>query len=48
MFADKRNKENEEKLAKARELSKVHVKKEDIELIVCIKGNYWIIGPDGY
>lgn len=34
MFQEKRNKENEEKLAKERELQKVHVKKEDIELIV--------------
>ncbi|XP_055637517.1 huntingtin-interacting protein K [Toxorhynchites rutilus septentrionalis] len=34
MFEEKRNKENEEKLAKERELQKVHVKKEDIELII--------------
>lgn len=34
MFEAKRNKENEEKLAKEQELQKVHVKKEDIELIV--------------
>ncbi|XP_055586812.1 huntingtin-interacting protein K [Uranotaenia lowii] len=33
-FESKRNKENEEKLAKERELQKVHVKKEDIELII--------------
>lgn len=36
MFGDKRNRETEEKLAKERELQKVHVKKEDIELIVSI------------
>lgn len=34
MFEEKRNKENLEKLAKEQELQKVHVKKEDIELIV--------------
>uniref|UniRef100_A0A0K8TQW6 Nascent polypeptide-associated complex subunit alpha-like UBA domain-containing protein n=1 Tax=Tabanus bromius TaxID=304241 RepID=A0A0K8TQW6_TABBR len=34
MFGDKRSKENEEKLAKERELQKIHVKKEDIELIM--------------
>lgn len=34
MFEDKRSKENEEKLAKERELQKVHVKKEDIELLI--------------
>uniref|UniRef100_U5EV82 Putative huntingtin n=1 Tax=Corethrella appendiculata TaxID=1370023 RepID=U5EV82_9DIPT len=34
LFADKRNKENEEKLAKERELQKVQVKKEDIEIII--------------
>lgn len=39
MFGDKRNRETEEKLAKERELQKVHVKKEDIELIVSIF--YW-------
>lgn len=38
MFGDKRNRETEEKLAKERELQKVHVKKEDIELIVSF---YW-------
>lgn len=34
LFEAKRNKENAEKLAKERELQKVQVKKEDIELIV--------------
>uniref|UniRef100_A0A182PQA1 Nascent polypeptide-associated complex subunit alpha-like UBA domain-containing protein n=1 Tax=Anopheles epiroticus TaxID=199890 RepID=A0A182PQA1_9DIPT len=34
LFEDKRNKENEEKLAMERELQKVQVKKEDIELII--------------
>ncbi|KFB46278.1 AGAP004606-PA-like protein [Anopheles sinensis] len=34
LFEDKRSKENEEKLAKERELQKVQVKKEDIELII--------------
>lgn len=34
MFTDKRKKEDEEKLAKERELQKIHVKKEDVELIV--------------
>ena len=34
LFAEKRNKENEEKLAKEHELQKVAIKKEDIELIV--------------
>nr|XP_029718000.1 huntingtin-interacting protein K-like [Aedes albopictus] len=34
MFEEKRNKENEEKLAKEQELQKVQVKKEDIELII--------------
>uniref|UniRef100_T1D5E3 Putative huntingtin-interacting protein hypk n=1 Tax=Psorophora albipes TaxID=869069 RepID=T1D5E3_9DIPT len=34
MFEDKRKRENEEKLAKERELQKVQVKKEDIELII--------------
>ncbi|XP_055850210.1 huntingtin-interacting protein K [Episyrphus balteatus] len=33
-FGDKRIKEDEEKLAKERELQKVQVKKEDIELIM--------------
>lgn len=41
MFGDKRNRETEEKLAKERELQKVHVKKEDIELIVSIEKCYW-------
>lgn len=36
MFEEKRNKENEEKLAKEQELQKVQVKKEDIELIVSV------------
>ena len=36
-FGDKRIKEDEEKLAKELELQKVHVKKEDIELLVCLK-----------
>ncbi|XP_039440982.1 huntingtin-interacting protein K [Culex pipiens pallens] len=34
IFEEKLNKENEAKLAKERELQKVHVKKEDIELII--------------
>lgn len=34
IFGDKRNKEAAEKLAKEQELQKVHVKKEDIEIIV--------------
>lgn len=34
IFGDKRNKETAEKLAKEQELQKIHVKKEDIELIV--------------
>ncbi|XP_050084203.1 huntingtin-interacting protein K [Anopheles aquasalis] len=34
LFEAKRNKENAEKLAKERELQKVQVKKEDIELII--------------
>lgn len=34
MFADKRNKENEEKLAKENELQKIQVKKEHLELIM--------------
>lgn len=34
MFADKRNKENEEKLAKEHELQKIQVKKEHLELIM--------------
>lgn len=34
MFGDKRSKEDEEKLAKERELQKVQIKKEDVELIV--------------
>lgn len=34
IFGDKRNKEAAEKLAKEQELQKVHVKKEDIEVIV--------------
>jgi NACalpha-BTF3-like transcription factor len=34
VFITKREKENEERLAKERELQKVQVKKEDIELIV--------------
>ncbi|CAO1420825.1 unnamed protein product [Diamesa hyperborea] len=34
LFAEKRNKENEEKLAKEHELQKVAIKKEDIELIM--------------
>ncbi|XP_055381439.1 huntingtin-interacting protein K [Condylostylus longicornis] len=33
-FGDKRIKEDQEKLAKERELQKIHVKKEDIELIM--------------
>lgn len=37
IFGDKRNKEAAEKLAKERELQKIHVKKEDIELIVCAR-----------
>lgn len=38
IFGDKRNKEAAEKLAKEQELQKVHVKKEDIEVIVsCFK-----------
>lgn len=36
IFGDKRNKEAAEKLAKERELQKIHVKKEDIELIVSL------------
>lgn len=36
IFEEKLNKENEAKLAKERELQKVHVKKEDIELIVSV------------
>lgn len=34
IFGDKRNKETAEKLAKEQELQKIHVKKEDIELVV--------------
>lgn len=34
LFADKRNKENEEKLAKEHELQKIQVKKEHLELIM--------------
>lgn len=34
MFADKRNKENEAKLAKETELQKIQVKKEHLELIM--------------
>lgn len=34
MFADKRNKENEEKLAIEQALQKVQVKKEHVELIM--------------
>lgn len=34
MFADKRNKENEERLAKENELQKIQVKKEHLELIM--------------
>ena len=34
MFADKRNKENEEKLAKEHELQKIQVKREHLELIM--------------
>lgn len=34
LFADKRNKENEEKLAKENELQKINVKKEHLELIM--------------
>ncbi|XP_031618105.1 huntingtin-interacting protein K [Contarinia nasturtii] len=34
IFGDKRNKEAAEKLAKEQELQKIHVKKEDIEVIV--------------
>ncbi|XP_063705786.1 huntingtin-interacting protein K [Culicoides brevitarsis] len=34
IFAEKRNKEDELKLAKERELQKIHVKKEDVELIM--------------
>ena len=34
MFAEKRNKENEAKLAKESELQKIQVKKEHLELIM--------------
>lgn len=34
LFADKRNKENEEKLAIEQALQKIHVKKEHIDLII--------------
>ncbi|CAD7085378.1 unnamed protein product [Hermetia illucens] len=34
MFGDKRSRENEERLAKELELQKIHIKKEDVELIV--------------
>lgn len=34
LFADKRNKENEEKLAKEHELQKIQVKREHLELIM--------------
>lgn len=34
LLADKRNKENEEKLAKENELQKVQVKREHLELIM--------------
>ncbi|XP_055324040.1 huntingtin-interacting protein K [Sitodiplosis mosellana] len=34
IFGDKRNKEAAEKLAKEQELQKIHVKKEDIDIIV--------------
>lgn len=34
MFADKRNKENEERLAKENELQKIQVKNEHLELIM--------------
>lgn len=36
IFGDKRNKEAAEKLAKEQELQKIHVKKEDIEVIVSV------------
>lgn len=36
IFGDKRNKETAEKLAKEQELQKIHVKKEDVELIVSV------------
>lgn len=34
LFADKRNKENEEKLAKEHELQKIQVKREHLDLIM--------------
>lgn len=34
LFADRRNKENEEKLAKEHELQKIQVKKEHMDLIM--------------
>ncbi|GAB0093525.1 huntingtin-interacting protein K [Sergentomyia squamirostris] len=34
MFGDKRSKEDEERMAKERELQKVQIKKEDVELII--------------
>lgn len=37
IFGDKRNKEAAEKLAKEQELQKIHVKKEDIEVIVSVQ-----------
>lgn len=36
IFGDKRNRETAEKLAKERELQKINVKKEDIDLIVSV------------
>lgn len=40
IFGDKRNKEAAEKLAKEQELQKIHVKKEDIEVIVSVVRDY--------
>lgn len=40
IFGDKRNKEAAEKLAKEQELQKIHVKKEDIEVIVSVN---WLV-----
>lgn len=43
MFGDKRNKETEEKLAKERELQKIVVEKEDIDLVVIWSFTLWCL-----
>lgn len=44
IFGDKRNKEAAEKLAKEQELQKIHVKKEDIEVIVSVEIDKTVCG----